>query len=201
MPAGAKALVETTSPNNLFDDLNSLNFKPDEPPAKPVKVVKAKEKQPSTFSLDSSNLLERIKNKTVKTTKPTTEKYDDSMYSQTGSEILGRDKRILITKIRQYKTLFPDTFKTLKIKVNANLQELQSYLSEMDCMVECESVEQFVLDSILQCIKMIEGVSSYTKYDIQNLSDLLKQNKQFHKLSKQLFIKYKIFSALLLNIV
>ena len=71
-----------------------------------------------------------------------------------------------------------------------------SYLAEMDSMVECESVEQFVLDSILQSIKMIEGVSSYTKYDIQGLSDLLKQNKQFHQLSKQLFIKYKIFSAL-----
>ena len=118
------------------------------------------------------------------------------MYSQTGSEILGRDKRILITKIRQYKTLFPDTFKPFNIKVNANLQELQSYLAEMDCMVEWESVEQFVLDSILQSIKMIEGVSSYTKYDIQGLSDLLKQNKQFHQLSKQWIIKYKIFSAL-----
>ena len=63
-------------------------------------------------------------------------------------------------------------------------------------MVECENVEQFILDSILQCIKLIEGVSSNTKYDIQGLADLLKQNKQFHQLSKQLFIKYKIFSAL-----
>ena len=118
------------------------------------------------------------------------------MFSQNGSEILGRDKRILLTKIRQYKTLFPDTFKTFKIKVNANIQELQNYLDEMDSIVECNSVEEFLLDSILQCIKILEGVSSYTKYDIQGLADLLKQNKQFHQLSKQLFIKYKIFNAI-----
>ena len=65
----------------------------------------------------------------------------------------------------------------------------------MDSIVECSSVEEFLLDSILQCIKLIEGVSSYTKYDIQGLADLLKQNKQFHQLSKQLFVKYKVFSA------
>jgi hypothetical protein len=118
------------------------------------------------------------------------------MFSQNGSEILGRDKRILLTKIRQYKSLFPDTFKSFKIKINANIQELQNYLEEMDSIVECDSVEQFLLDSILQCIKLIEGVSSYTKYDIQGLADLLKQNKQFHQLSKQLFIKYKVFNAI-----
>jgi len=117
------------------------------------------------------------------------------MFSANGSEILGRDKRILLTKIRQYKSLFPDTFKTFKIKANANVQELQTYLDEMDSIVECDSVEQFLLDSILQCIKLIEGVSSYTKYDIQGLADLLKANKQFHQLSKQLFIKYKVFNA------
>ncbi len=117
------------------------------------------------------------------------------MFSANGSEILGRDKRILLTKIRQYKSLFPDTFKTFKIKANANVQELQTYLDEMDSIVECDSVEKFLLDSILQSIKLIEGVSSYTKYDIQGLADLLKANKQFHQLIKKLFIKYKLFNA------
>ena len=65
----------------------------------------------------------------------------------------------------------------------------------MDSIVECDSVEQFLLDSILQCIKLVEGVSSYTKYDVQGLADLLKANKQFHQLSKELFIKYKVFNA------
>ncbi len=198
--------------NNILDDLNSLNYKPDVAPIKEPKIKtkdkpfdltniinKNKEKitQSSTFSLDSNNLLEKIKNKSNKTKiEKIKNDYDDSIFSQNGSELLGRDKRVLLTKIRQYKSLFPDTFKTFKIKVNANTQELQNYLDEMDSIVECDNVEQFLLDSILQCIKLLEGVSSYTKYDIQGLADLLKQNKQFHQLAKQLFIKYKVFNAI-----
>ena len=65
----------------------------------------------------------------------------------------------------------------------------------MDSIIEIDGVEQFLLDSILQSIKLIEGISSTTKYDVSGLADLLKQNKQFNQLCKQLFIKYKIFSA------
>ena len=195
--------------DNFLDDLNNTNYKPNEPIIKESKIkeVKTKDKPfdltkiinqhktktPSNFNLDSNNLLERIKNKS---NKKSNNEIDDSMFSQNGSEILGRDKRILLTKIRQYKSLFPEIFKTFKIKLNATSQELQNYIEEMDSIVECDSCEQFLLDSILQCIKLIEGVSSYTKYDIQGLADLLKQNKQFHQLCKQLFIKYKIFTAL-----
>jgi len=188
--------------DNFLNDLNNTNYKPNEPIIKEVKtkdkpfdlskiINQHKTKQPSNFNLDSNNLLERIKNKSTKKNE-----IDDSMFSQNGSEILGRDKRILLTKIRQYKSLFPDIFKTFKIKLNATSQELQNYIDEMDSIVESDSCEQFLLDSILQCIKLIEGVSSYTRYDIQGLADLLKQNKQFHQLCKQLFIKYKIFTAL-----
>ena len=194
--------------DNFLNDLNSSNYKPDEPPIKEVKkkdkpfdlskiINKHNEtKSQSSFNLDTNNLLQKIKKKSIQTKNDKPNDYDDSMFSQNGSEILGRDKRILLTKIRQYKSLFPDTFKSFKIKINANIQELQNYLEEMDSIVECDSVEQFLLDSILQCIKLIEGVSSYTKYDIQGLADLLKQNKQFHQLSKQLFIKYKVFNAI-----
>lgn len=188
--------------DNFLNDLNNTNYKPNEPIIKEVKtkdkpfdlskiINQHKTKTPSNFNLDSNNLLERIKNKSTKKNE-----IDDSMFSQNGSEILGRDKRILLTKIRQYKSLFPDIFKTFKIKLNATSQELQNYIDEMDSIVESDSCEQFLLDSILQCIKLIEGVSSYTRYDIQGLADLLKQNKQFHQLCKQLFIKYKIFTAL-----
>jgi len=198
-----------------LDDLNNVHYKEEvEEPKQKIKDVKPNKKE-SSFSLDSNKLLDKIKKgssspsssfsldsnalpnkiKKGKTDKPQNNDFDTSMFSANGSEILGRDKRILLTKIRQYKSLFPDTFKTFKIKANANVQELQTYLDEMDSIVECDSVEQFLLDSILQCIKLIEGVSSYTKYDVQGLADLLKANKQFHQLSKQLFIKYKVFNA------
>jgi hypothetical protein len=196
-----------------LDDLNNVHYKEEvEEPKQKIKDVKPNKKE-SSFSLDSNKLLDKIKKGStpssssfsldsnalldkIKKGKPQTNNdFDTSMFSANGSEILGRDKRILLTKIRQYKSLFPDTFKTFKIKANANVQELQTYLDEMDSIVECDSVEQFLLDSILQSIKLIEGISSYTKYDIQGLADLLKANKQFHQLSKQLFIKYKVFNA------
>jgi len=179
--------------DNFLDDLNNVHYKEEvEEPKQKIKDVKPNKKE-SSVSLDSHSLLDKIKK--GKTDKPQNNDFDTSMFSANGSEILGRDKRILLTKIRQYKSLFPDTFKTFKIKANANVQELQTYLDEMDSIVECDSVEQFLLDSILQCIKLVEGVSSYTKYDVQGLADLLKANKQFHQLSKQLFIKYKVFNA------
>ena len=200
--------------DNFLDDLNNVNYK-DQPEIKEIKKPKQEQIKNPSLSLDSNKLLEKIKKGSqverttnfsldshslldkIKKGKPQTNNndFDSSMFSANGSEILGRDKRILLTKIRQYKSLFPETFKTFKIKANANVQELQTYLDEMDSIVECDSVEQFLLDSILQSIKLIEGVSSYTKYDIQGLADLLKANKQFNQLAKQLFIKYKVFNA------
>ena len=205
-----------------MDDLNNVNYnevEPEEVSKKPTnkklslnvystkqleKITKKESPQSSlssssNFNLDSNLLLQKIKkdnSKSNNTDKPQLNNdFDASIFSKDGSEILGRDKRVLLTKIRQYKTLFPEQFKTFKIKATANVQELQTYLDEMDSIIECDSVEQFLLDSILQSIKLIEGVSTYTKYDIQGLADLLKANKQFHQLSKQLFIKYGVFKA------
>ena len=205
------------STDTFLDDLNNVNYNEVQPEEVPKKVISKKpslsldsnkllekikkalsssSSSPSNFNLDSNLLLQKIKQGHTKPDKPQINNdFDTSMFSKEGSEILGRDKRIILTKIRQYKSLFPDTFKTFKIKANPSIQELQTYLDEMDSIVECDSVEQFLLDSILQSIKLMEGVSTYTKYDIQGLADLLKQNKQFHQLAKQLFIKYKVFSA------
>ena len=164
--------------DNFLNDLNNVHYKEEvEEPKQKLKDVKPNKKE-SSFSLDSNKLLDKIKKGStssssfsldsnalldkIKKSKPQTNNdFDTSMFSASGSEILGRDKRILLTKIRQYKSLFPDTFKTFKIKANANVQELQTYLDEMDSIVECDSVEQFLLDSILQSIKLIEGISSY----------------------------------------
>jgi hypothetical protein len=119
---------------------------------------------------------------------------DNSLFSEKGTEILGQEKRVLLSKIQQYKNLFPDELKRFKIKKNCSTQDLQLYLEEMEVIVNTDSVEQFLTDSIIQCIKLTEGISSYTKYDISGCADILKSNKQFHTLCKQLYIKYKVFS-------
>lgn len=139
--------------------------------------------------------------KDIKVKKPKKEKEikshfedDNSLFDEKGTEILGKDRRMLLSKIRQYKSLFPEELKKFKIKKNCSIEDLNLYLEEMETIVNCGSVEQFLTDSILQCIKLTEGISSYTRHDITGCADILKSNKQFHTLCKQLYIKYKVFS-------
>ena len=136
------------------------------------------------------------KNKPLKPIKLNTYEDDNSLYSEKPTQILGKDKRVLLAKIRQYKNLFPDELKKFKIKKNCSSQDLQQYLDEMESIVDVSSVENFLTDSILQCLKLTEGISSYTKYDISGCAEVLKTNKQFNMLVKQLYIKYSVFTAI-----
>lgn len=124
-------------------------------------------------------------------------KQEDELFSATGSEIYGKDKLQIIAKIEQYKLLFPEIkpLKQLKIKANASIEELYKYLAECEALVECDTLESFLTDSILQTLKMVENVSTRTRYNIKGLSEMLRKNPQFTKLSKQLYLKYKVFSA------
>ena len=121
---------------------------------------------------------------------------DDGLFSDTGSPILGKSKIILLKKVQQYKSLFPAELKAFKIKKNPSEKDLADALAEMEVLVETSGVDDFMMDGVLQSIKLVEGASSYTtSCDIRGCADLLKANKQFHSLCKQLFIKYNVFSA------
>ena len=122
------------------------------------------------------------------------QEFEDELYSATPTEILGLDRRALIARIVQTKALFPEKLKAFKIKKNPTLQELQAYVAEADAIISTDCVETFMTDSILQCIKMVEGVSARTRYNVSGMADMLKQNVQFHSLCKQLYLKHKIFS-------
>ena len=189
---------------DFLSDLNNVNYR--EPPTKEEikekqKIEKEREKANNKFLKTSSRLdLDSIFKKakaqsTPKLPKPQKSQYEDdnSLFDDKGTELLGRDKRMMLSKIQQYKSLFPDELGKFKIKKNCSTEDLKLYLSEMESIVDTSSVEQFLTDSILQCIKLSEGVSSYTKYDITGCADLLKANKQFHTLTKQMYIKYKVF--------
>ena len=97
-------------------------------------------------------------------------------------------------QINQYKILFPKELSKFKLKKKATLEELKKSLEECRALIEINSVDVFVLDSILSCCKMIENYTVESDYDITGLSLLLKSNPQFVSLSKQLFIRYNIFS-------
>ena len=120
---------------------------------------------------------------------------NDSLFDDKGSEILGKNKRVLLNKVKQYKNLFPEELKGFKIKKNPSEKDLEEVLEEMSVIVDTSTVDQFLIDAIFQVIKVIEGISSHTKnYNITGLADILKANKQFHTLAKQLFIKYGCYS-------
>lgn len=115
------------------------------------------------------------------------------------TEILGRDKRTLLAKIGQFKELFENDnpkIKKFKVKKNASVEELQNTITELECIIEIDSCNTFMVDSILQCITLIEGVSANTRnYNVSGLTSLLRANKEFHRLTKLLFIKYGCFTS------
>ena len=168
--------VSTIQDNDFLAELDNEHYKED-----PINV---------------DDLFKNIRPQRTKVKREKKSQFEDenSLFSEKGTEILGQERRVLLSKIQQYKNLFPDELKKFKIKKNCSTHDLQLYLEEMEVIVNTDSVEQFLTDSIIQCIKLTEGISSYTKYDISGCADMLKGNKQFHTLCKQLYIKYKVFS-------
>ena len=120
----------------------------------------------------------------------------DDFFSGKPTEIIGLESRTLLAKVKQYKILFPNELKGFKIKKKPTTQELQACLDEMDAIVSTNSVDNFITDGILQSLSVIEGISTRTNYNISGLSMMLKNNPQFHSLSKQLYVKYGTFSSI-----
>ena len=180
-------ISEISEDHNFLNDLNNDNFK--EPPTQ--SEIKEVQKQEKAQKKSYDKLFKDIQ----KQNKPVKSKYEDdsSLFDENGTELIGRDKRVLLSKVQQYKNLFPDELAKFKIKKNCSTTDLQLYLNEMESIVDTSSVEQFLSESIIQCIKLTEGISSYTKHDITGCADLLKSNKQFHTLIKQMYVKYKVF--------
>ena len=108
--------------------------------------------------------------------------------------LIGRDRLFITKQINQYKVLFPNELSKFKVKRNANLDELNQALEECRALIEINSVDNFIMDSLLGSIKMIEGFTVDTSYDITSLSIMLKMNPEFQKLAKLLFIRYNIFN-------
>ena len=122
---------------------------------------------------------------------------EEEIYSNEPTPIYGKDRLLVMQKIQSYKLLFPVELKAFKVCKDPTLDELENALMEIETIIELGNVDSFVTDSIIQCIKLGEGMSAYTKnFNITGLAMLLKQNKQFHSLLKMLYLKYNTFSAI-----
>lgn len=121
------------------------------------------------------------------------------LFGAQASPILGADKRELLMKLKEYRTLFSDIpeVKSFKVKENATPEQLQAALDELDIIVSSSTVQSMCDEMILSSIRMVEAVSTRTpRFDISGTADLLKQNPEFHRLCKQLTIKYRVFTRL-----
>ena len=189
--------INTNDDDDLLNDLNNINYA--EPPTQ--QELKEQEKTQKQMKKDQEKqekeFLKQIKSKDKKELRfNNIIESNNDIFSDIPTEIIGREKRILINKITQYKNLFPKELNKFKVKKNCSVDELKTYLSEVESIVETSSVDSFITDSILQCLKLIEGGSKYTRYDISGLSELLKANPQFHSLLKQLYCKYNCFNKI-----
>ena len=194
-----------------FSELNNINYKPVVELTQKELLKKGNDEahQMKKFLLDQERATKRQEKEYIRRQKisPKESKKsgknedNDSLIDEKGTEIHGRDKIILLKKVKQYKTLFPDELKGFKLKKNANVKDLTDAILEMEVLVETSDVDTFMMDSIISSIKMIEPLTAnYQNYDIRGMADLLKSNKQFNTLSKQLFIKYNVFSQVPLEI-
>ena len=167
--------------NNFLEELNNENF-----------VETSTKPTPKNEPNETAKLMKEMFKKPKKEQKLVRD--DDSLFGDDATPILGKDKRVLIAKLHQYKNLFPNELKKFKIKTNSSPEQMKACLNEMEAIVETSSIDQFMTDSILQCIKLVETGTSKTRYNITGTADMLKQNLQFHNLIKQLYVKYNVFS-------
>ena len=157
----------------------------------PAPPVSPKKKYNKNFK----NHPDFIHPKDVKQTIPKMHDEIKLMVSNKPTPILGKDKRVLLRKVTEYKRLFPEELKNFKIKTNPTEDDLKQSLEEMAIIVELGGIEAFLTDSIVAGIRILEVGSQQTNYDVTGASIILKQNPQFHNLCKQLYLKYGVFSA------
>jgi hypothetical protein len=179
--------IQINEDKEFLSDLNNENYIID------TDTEKETEKDNESVLMMKS-ILKSKKKPRIEKVKPIKDDDNDSLFDDNATPILGKDKRVLIAKVHQYKNLFPTELKKFKIKPNSSVEQLKAALDEMECIVETSSIDSFMTESILQSIKLIEAGSARTKYNISGTADLLKSNAQFHMLIKQLYVKYNIFS-------
>lgn len=167
--------VVTNEEKDFLDELNNENYKfeENEPKQKPEKIPKLPKIKREIIHEDNEE--------------------EDELFSKNPTPLLGKDKLILINKVKNYKMLFSKELKKFRVKKNPSVEELEESITEIETILSLSNVDLFVVEGILTSIQMIEGTTKLTKYNISGLSDILRSNPQFISLSRQLYLKYGNF--------
>ena len=134
-------------------------------------------------------------NKRIAQQEKINEKNIEKLDEEEEPQFLGKNRRELHNTILKYKELFADELKTFKIKKNSSVDELKNYISDIQCIIETTSIDCFLVDSIYTAMSFIEPLTSKTKnFNLTGLTNLLKSNKQFNNLFKQMMLKYGCYN-------
>lgn len=109
--------------------------------------------------------------------------------------LYGKNKLVLIKRIEQYKLLFPQ-LANFHYSKDQDESELEDIIVEFQSLVEVSNEDAFIEESIFQSIKMCEGYTAKTKYDLSGLSLVLKHNKAFTDILKVLHLKYATYLSI-----
>lgn len=95
------------------------------------------------------------------------------MFDDRPSKILGRDRRILLHKIKQYKFLFKKELASFKLKKNPTLKDLEDGLSEIESILELDTINSFIIEPFYRIIEVSENIISntFSAIDIRGLCD------------------------------
>ena len=115
------------------------------------------------------------------------------LYSDRPTKIQDGEYLLLIQKIKSYQSLFPDELKKLRIKKNSTVEDLNRYLEQIEVLISMKNIDNFIIETITESIRMVEPYSQRTKYNITGLSNILKGDPKFISLCKQLYLKYGTF--------
>ncbi len=99
-------------------------------------------------------------------------------------------------KVAQLQLMFKDELKGFRVKPGPQpLEYVEKVAREMETIVSLGQVDSFIMDSVYQILTMVEGLSARTaRANVTGLCELLKSNKEFEKLCKICFIKYRVFA-------
>ena len=149
----------------------------------------------SEARLDFANQKRIIKAELAASKKP--KKKEEATESDEGSdEPLCKDRLVLLKKINQYKALFPSELAKMKVKKNPSIEDLNNLLIECEALAESGSVDVFITDSVYEIIRLCEGLTQGSNYDVGGLTMMLRANPQFNKLIKILYVKYGVFAKI-----
>ena len=173
----------------MSDELEELNNDNYVSKSETEKKKKENEKELNKQQkIDKKNLQAELLQEKIKQKKEESEN-KKIKESEDYTEIYG-SKLEQINTINKYKLLFPTELENFTYNKKSNSEQLAIIIEEIKTIVELQTVDSFLTNSIYDAILMIEPYSKPTKYDISGISASLRVNPNVDKLLKQIILKY-----------